>query len=275
MVFLGHSEMCMNLCHNLQRINPKVSFLSPVVVQALSSSSPPLRLPLFASMAVASSSWQGALAPAQGNLVQEDDLVITSYNVGARGESYMRSAKNRPVFFDKLQKDIKALVDMGTDILCLQELNDVWLDAVENMLPDWDRSSSQSMTLSTFVKPGLHILSTAEVAIFPESLGRKSARKILQVVVGRSCVSAEQQQTWNVWNNHTIVGSDKNFKVNGDFGKFMRVGFEESGEVGSGLQASSCSSAEQQQAVFGVAGRLELVLPCSIRRCSSKDAWSA
>ena len=36
--FGGHSELCMNLCHNLQRINPKVSVLSPIVVQALSCS---------------------------------------------------------------------------------------------------------------------------------------------------------------------------------------------------------------------------------------------
>ena len=28
--FGGHSELCLNLCHNLQRINPKVSVLSPM-----------------------------------------------------------------------------------------------------------------------------------------------------------------------------------------------------------------------------------------------------
>ena len=131
------------------------------------------------------------------------------------------------------------------------------------------------MTISTYVKPGLHILSSAEVAIFPESTGKKSARKTLQVVVGRSCASTEQQQTWNVWNNHTVVGSQKISKVNGDVGNILRVGFEQSGEVGIGLHASSCSSAEQQQAVFGVAGRLELVHEDNIRRCSSKDARSA
>ena len=109
---------------------------------------------------------------------------------------------------------------MGTEILCLQELNDVWQDEVDGMLPGWDRRSSPSMTISTYVKPGLHILSSAEVTIFPESIGKKNARKTLQVVVGRSCASAEQQQTWNVWNNHTVVGSQKISKVNGDVGTF-------------------------------------------------------
>ena len=89
------------------------------------------------------------------------------------------------------------------------------------------------MTVSTYVKPGLHILSWSEVPIFPESKGKKSARKALRTVIGRSCTSAEQQQTWNVWNNHTIVGSDKTWKVNGDLGTFLRDEFEESGEVGS------------------------------------------
>ena len=178
-------------------------------------------------MAAASSSWQGALAPAQGNLQSQEGLTIATYNVGARDPTYMRNPKNERIFLAKLQADIAILVNQDTDVLCIQELNYYWRNEVDHILPGWQRRSSEEMTVSTYVKPGLHILLCREVPIFPESTGRKAARKVMRTVIGRSCTSAEQQQTWNVWNNHTIVGSktgsDKTFKIDGNLETFCKT----------------------------------------------------
>ena len=80
-----------------------------------------------------------------------------------------------------------------------------WREQVYDILQGWQRTSDDLMTLSTFVKPGWSIVRSHEVAIFPDSKGRKSNRTVLHTVI-RSCTSAEQR-TWNVWNNHTVSGS--------------------------------------------------------------------
>ena len=111
----------------------------------------------------------------------------------------------------------------NVDVICFQELNDKWRAEFDKILVGWTRASCSVMTTSTYVKAGLVILQQAEHQLLPDADGKRVNRYILQTVIGRSrsCTIAEQQ-TWNVWNNHTVSGQ-KDWKINGDIGTFCKL----------------------------------------------------
>ena len=187
---------------------PQMAFASSSSLQA----SPP---------ALAPAQGNAALAPAQGNI--GESLTIASYNLGVRDAQTCCSKKIYPMFLDKLKRDVCELRAHSVDVLCFQELNDRWREQLDTILSCWERASSQAMTTSTYVRPGFTILKQAEHSIFPDSNGKSGARRVLQTVVGRprSCPSAEQQ-TWNIWNNHTVSGS-KAWRITGDIGRFCTL----------------------------------------------------
>ena len=175
---------------------------------------------------MAASSTQGfnALAPTQGNTALaptqgNDAITIVTYNMGVRQKTAMSSQGKKRTFQEKLKQDVAKITKIA-DVICCQELNNFWRAAMDDLLPGWQRNSNDKMTVSTYVRKGLFIKHRAEHHVFPESTGKKKLRMVVQTVIGRDKeLPIEEQQTWNVWNNHTVSG-EGDWAISGDIGKF-------------------------------------------------------
>jgi endonuclease/exonuclease/phosphatase family metal-dependent hydrolase len=143
---------------------------------------------------------------ARGGEPGKNNLVVTTYNIGAKNEeSFQGPGKGK--FREKLQDDIDTLIGAGIHVLCLQEVSSKWEDEILEILPKgWKTMCAANCLTAVHAESWGMIVDSSEMCIFQEFKDNKNVYRQWRSCL-RVALEAKDGTRVMIVNLHVVSGS--------------------------------------------------------------------